>query len=213
MGGRRWTKKEDDALFDGIGVFSIPWFQRKAGKSYDYPHAPLRSRKAIYSRAARRLGTGSLTRGTHTLIAAARETGYSRGQIQRAQSALNQKWKRLSTRGPYLITFDQLDEIIGWLRQDYWCMKLHLYGCVNCGDKQRPSAGMGLCQWCYRRLRGLLRRLDLPTQPKKILILMQSMDEPPLEMRAFVQRAKADLGRGWSLDEKQIRTLAAMLGK
>ena len=212
MPGRRWTKKEDAALLDGVGVFSLAWFRRRAGTSYDMPSAPLRSPAAVYMRAARLIGSSSLTRGTHTLKDAARSTGYTIEQLQRAQQALSQKWKRLSPRGPYLITFDQLDEIVGWLRQDYWCKKLRLYGCVNCGDNHSPPRGMGLCARCYRRLRRILTLAGLPRRLPGLVSMLQgiALDEVPTEMRAFISSAQRNLDRGWSLTEKQIRILISL---
>lgn len=212
MAGRRWTKKEDRSLLDGAGVFSIAWFRRKAGNSYRYPNAPKRSRMAVYRRAQRLLGRGGLTRGTYTLVQASRETSYDRSQILRAQHALNQKWKRLSPRGPFLITFDQLDEILGWLQQDYWCSKLRLYGCVNCGANGRPSRGRGQCPKCFWRIRRLTRRLGFPTATPVLSALVEScLDNAPLGMRASLQRASEHLGRGWALTEEQILTIASLL--
>lgn len=207
MPGRRWAKKEDAALLDGVGVFSLAWFRKHAGSSHDYPYAPPRSEAAVKMRAARLIGSGSLTRGTHTLAQAARETGYAREQIQRAQSALNQKWKRLSPRGPYLITFDQLDEIVGWLRQDYWCVRLRLYGCVNCGDNHNPPRGMGLCRRCYKRIRRILNAAGLPRRPSGMLDVVQSLDVAMPEVRAFSDVVLRQLERRWSLTESQIQEL------
>lgn len=206
--GRRWTKKEDAALLDGVGVFSIGWFRKKAGVSFGYPNAPLRSRDAVCQRARRLLGSKSLTRGTYNLTQAARETGYAREQLQRAQTALNQKWKRLSPRGRFLITFDQLDEMIGWLRQDYWCAQLRLYGCVNCGDSHGSSLGMGLCNRCYPRIRRLLRSFRFPTRRDQLLEFVQNLDAPPGEMQRYLIRARHNLERGWSMTDEQIRILA-----
>lgn len=205
--GKRWTKTQDAALLDGVGVFSLAWFRKRSGQSYDYPHALRRSRMAVYNRATRLIGSGSLTRGTSTLAEAERETGYAAEQLQRAQAALNQKWKRLSPRGPYLITFDQLDEVVGWLRNDYWCAKLRLYGCVNCGDNHKPARGMGLCQRCYHRTRRILSRLGLPKRLTDLSSVVQALDGLTPEVRAFVDMALKHLERGWSLTENQIQTL------
>lgn len=207
MGGRRWTKKEDRALLDGIGVFSIAWFRRQAGKTGDYPSAPLRSAAAIYNRACLILGPGGLTRGTHSLKGAERETGYTRDQILRAQRALGQKWKRLSARGHYLITFEQLDEIVEWLKHDYWCCPLRLYGCTNCGDDRHPSRGNGQCPKCYWRLRRLARRLGIPTQRADLVRVVQTLDGGELQVR----RIREYLERKWGLTETQLRYLATSL--
>lgn len=206
MSGRPWTKDEDRALLDGAGVFSINWFRKKAGPTDTYPTAPNRSRGAIYRRAERILGKGGLTRGTNTLMQAAKETGYTREQILRAQRACNQKWKRLSPRGPYLITFEQLDEMIGWLRQDYWCKKLRLYGCVNCGDSDRPSRGKGLCPRCYFKTRRVSISFRVPWRRGALVELVQGLDETRAEVRVI----RDHLERGWGLTEDQIKTLIAI---
>lgn len=204
---RHWTKEEDASLLDGVGVFSIQWFRKRAGKTLDYENSPLRSRLAIYKRAKRLIKSGSLTRGTYTLIEAARETGYAREQLQRAQAALNQKWKRLSPRGPFLITFDQLEELTGWLRQDYWCTALRLYGCVNCGDAHKPPRGMGLCQTCYWRIRRALQSFELPTRRDHLLRFVQSLDAPQFEVQSYLAKARQHLERGWAPTEDHIRII------
>ena len=206
MSGRPWTKDEDRALLDGAGVFSINWFRKKAGPTDTYPTSPNRSRYAIYRRAERILGKGGLTRGTNTLMQAANETGYTREQILRAQRACNQKWKRLSPRGPFLITYEQLDEMVGWLRQDYWCKTLRLYGCVNCGADRRPSRGKGLCPRCYFKTRRLCRAHRLPWRLRALTAMVQGLDETRSEVRVIQDHVE----RGWGLTEKQIKILAVI---
>lgn len=206
MGGRRWTKGENRALMDGVGVFSVAWFCKQAGPTGSYPSAPTRSRKAIYNHAARLLGRGGLKRGTQDLEQAGRETGYTRRQILRAQRALAQKWKRLSPRGDYLITFEQLDEIVGWLQQDYWCPKLHLYGCVNCGDNRKPTRGNGKCPKCYWLLRNLSQKHGIPTNLNQLRVYVQSLDDQSALMRLI----REHLERGWGLTVKQTKYLIAI---
>ncbi len=206
MGGRAWTKKEDRALMDGIGVFSIAWFRKQAGRTGSYQSAPYRSRDAIYRHARKLIGPGGLKRGTHSLRQASLETGYNRAQIIRAQQALGQKWKRLSPRGDYLITFEQLDEIVGWLRTGYWCVELRLYGCVNCGDDRKPTRGNGQCPKCYWRLRNLAKKSGIPTRLSLLRAFVQSLDDQRAQMRLI----REYLERGWGLTEIQIRHLIAI---
>ena len=87
----RWELKALKALFNGIGAFGLSWFQRKSGKSYDWPNAPVvRSRDAIYAKIRREYGGGGLTRGVYSRGALVLVTGYDRRQLERAQVALNQ---------------------------------------------------------------------------------------------------------------------------
>jgi hypothetical protein len=211
VASRRWEKKEDDALLDGVGVFSIAWFRRHVGRSYDYPNAPYRSAYAIYNRLSELIGTKSLTRGAYTLRKASLETGYTREQIKRAQSALGQKWKRLSPRGPFLITFDQLDEMSSWLKSDYWCGELKLYGCVNCGDAHRPQFSLGLCNKCFNRIYYRLKRLGLPTQRKNLLTTIQALDDSSKEVQACLRKAVTNLGRGWSVTDEQLDVIEQLI--
>lgn len=192
-GNRPWTREEDQLLLDGAGVFAVHWFERKIGRSTD----------AIYRRAYDLYG-GGLSRGTHTLLGAARETGYGPSQLLRGQRALNQKWKRLSVNGPYLITFDQLTELTDWLRQDYWCQKLRLYGCVNCGSDDRPPRGKGLCSRDYERIRYLCRTHQLPSSLSLLSELSQALDGNGSEVRALRER----LDKGWGPTEQQVMMLA-----
>ncbi len=210
MSGRRWTKEGDKALINGAGVFSIAWFQNAAGQSYDYPNAPLRSRLAIYRRAERVIGQGGLRRGTHSLDQAAAETGYAHEQLLRAQRALNQKWKRLSPRGPYLITFEQLEEIVGWLRGDYWCTKLRLYGCVECGSDSRPARGKGLCPRCYFIIYRFCQARGLPTKLPELRRTIEGLDAANPEVRASLQAAREHLERGWAPTAQQMRAIASL---
>ncbi len=193
--GDRWTRQEDQLLLDGAGVFAVEWFQRKTE----------RTRKSIYRRAFDLYGRGGLSRGTYSLERAADETGYSPSQLLRAQSALGQKWKRLSAPASYLITVEQLDDLIGWLQHDYWCSRLRLYGCVNCGSDKRPARGMGLCPKDYWQIRRLCTKLELPRSVCRLLELVVHLDSPAPEMRALGER----LHKGWGPTIKQVKGLAA----
>ncbi len=194
---KAWTKAEEQILRDSVGAFSLDYFKRKTG----------RSRRAIYTRTHKIYGAGGLSRGTHSLESAASDTGYSKEQFWRAQSALDQKWKRLSPKGRFLITFEQLQSMVDWLQHDYWCARLRLYGCANCGSSVRPARGMGLCPTDYWRVRRMCARLDLPSSCSRLLILAESLDEAPAEVRALRER----LEKGWGPTTQQIETLASVL--
>src|SRR5512147_845390 len=118
--GRKWTKREEQALLHGVGVYGVAWFQKNTGDGLDWPAAPKgRTRKAIYAKARRLYGPGGLSRGSYTLRRLVRETGYGVSHFFRAMRACAQKWKRTSPRGRYLICEDQAEELLAWLRQDY----------------------------------------------------------------------------------------------
>lgn len=193
--GKAWTREEDQILLDGAGVFAVDWFCRKTG----------RSRASLYSRTQHLYGPGGLSRGTYSLESASAETGYTREQLLRAQSALDQKWKRLSSRGRFLITFEQLQAMVEWLKHDYWCSKLRLYGCVNCGSSARPPRGMGLCPTDYWRVRRLCKRLGLPTTLDGLVNSIEGLTSPSLVI------LRERLAKGWGPTIDQARELAKIL--
>lgn len=155
------------ALTDGAGRLSMDWLRRKAGQPHDWPNAPTkRSRKAIYNQAHRTHGQGGLTRGTYTLSHLIESTGYSRSHILRAQRALNQQWRRLAPSGSWLVTEDQTEEIINWLKTDHWSKAKRVDGCLWCSTDTAPHTALGLCRRCYLRYRVTCRHLGLPMKPK-----------------------------------------------
>jgi hypothetical protein len=165
---RRWTPNETRSLLMGLGAYGVEWFIRHTGPSYDYPNAPKRSVKAIKAKIDRLVGGPRFSHGAYTLESLARRSGYHPKQLHRAQGALNQKWKRTSLRGSFLITDDQAEELMAWLQHDFWNRKRHLYGCVQCGeDGQRPKA-WGLCRRCYDKVRRAITLLEarLPAEAR-----------------------------------------------
>jgi hypothetical protein len=164
---RHWTKRERMSLTDGAGRLSLEWLQNRSGKPHDWPNAPTRrSRLAIYSQANRLHGQGGLTRGTYTLDHIINDTGYSRTHILRARQALNQQWRRLTARGPWLITEEQCDEIVAWLKTDHWSKAKRLDGCLWCSTTTVPMRALGLCRRDYVRYRRMCVDLGLPTSPR-----------------------------------------------
>lgn len=151
--GHRWTKAEEFLLLEGVGVFGLDWFTRTLHRSLS----------SVRSKAYRLYGPGGLGRGTYPLTRIARETGYSTTQVRRAMRALAQKWKRLSSKGPYIVQEEQREEILGWLRTDYWSKKHRLYACAWCGGRGEEHAWGGLCGRCAARYSARLRRAGLPT--------------------------------------------------
>lgn len=208
MKAKPWSKKAERALLHGIGFYGVEWFRRQAGKPYDYPNAPAcRSRAAVYAKARALFGAGGLTRGVFTLARLARDTGYHVTQLRRAGSALNQKWKRLGPRGCYLLTDEQVEDILEWLKHDFWSKALRLYVCVWCGGKEHPHKGGGLCSRCYWQHRRLCEVLDLPSSLEAQLELVTRALRAPgwqARERELLEAARARLGNGKYLVRGQL---------
>jgi len=125
------------------------------------------TRRAAESKLARLTGRGALGRGSYTLRQLILQTGYTREQLRRASSALNQKWKRLDPRGAFLVTEEQRDELIAWLAHDYWATVHRLYGCLHCSTEARAHRALGLCGRCYHGYRRACRARGLQISPKR----------------------------------------------
>jgi hypothetical protein len=138
-----WNKEEDLILVKNVGHLSI--FELME-------NLPRRNRLAI-ERRCYELGF-SPTQGTYTRLQIERETGYDWRQIQRARDAIKQNWKRYGLR-KYMITFDQVQEIIGYLRTEKrkWSLHYNLDKCRLCGasgtDERTRHSGDGLCKRCW----------------------------------------------------------------
>lgn len=203
---RRWKESSVRALFNGIGAYGFAWFQRKAGQPHPWPQE--RSIDAIVSKIRREYGGGGITRGVYTVNQIVLSTGYEPSHLRRAQSALNQKWKRTSLRGNHLITDEQMHDILEWLKHDYWCVRKRLYGCVWCATSTRPPKGIGLCSRCFYRHRRLCAGYGIPWTVSGQLTLLeesQSLDSDKNSPHGtFVEEAKRRLDRGIALEEYQL---------
>lgn len=124
-----------------------------------------RSRAAIGAQLYRMTGRGSLGRGSYALRQLMQATGYDVSQLRRAARALNQKWKRLHPRGPFIITEEQRDELLVWLRHDYWAVGARLYCCLHCTTDVQTHRALGLCGRCYWQYVRKCRRLGLIISP------------------------------------------------
>lgn len=198
---RPWTADEERALFEGAGAFALPWFDKRVGASWDYPGAPPRSRRAIYKRARKLWGAGGLRRGVFSMRQLCLHSGYSVGQIKRAQSALNHKYKRLSTHGPYMVSYEQREDIYAWLAHDFWAKGLRLYNCTWCGLHTLPHKGYGLCSRCYYAHRRLCARLYMPPTLDKQIAGLQGHPD--------LQDAVRHLQRGLALLSWQLSDAAS----
>lgn len=210
---RRWSKKESRSLLLGAGAFGIGWLRKKTGPSYDWKNAPKhRSYRAVISR-ARRMGLGGFTRGTRSLAKLCRETGYDRTQLLRAMTALNQKWKRTGSHGCFLITDDQIDELLEWLKHDFWAKSKHLYSCCWCSGVKRPHLMLGLCNHCFWKYRKMCLALRVPSgvkQQKGLVVRLRSMRIQPQE-RKFLERVAWRLGRKLALERSQLEWLSILI--
>lgn len=158
---KRWTKDECLALLNHMGVAGVAKLRREVGGD--------RSEKAISAKAWREYQTGSLTRGSYSLLALQHETGYAKSQLHRAQRALRQRWHRTKAGGNYMISLAQLDELAEWLKTDYWGPQFALYGCVWCTTQSRPHRQLGLCGRCYYQYRRRCIAAGLPTVRVELL--------------------------------------------
>jgi len=173
-----WLPEEDLVLVKNVGHLNI--FEL-------LELLPRRNRLAI-ERRCYELGF-SPTQGTHTRLQIERDTGYDWRQIQRARDALGQVWKRYGTR-KYMITFDQVQDIIEYLKTETrkWSLHYDLDGCRLCGasgdeDRTRHS-GDGLCKRCWDfRRHGRVQVVDA-LRKGRVMILTEEIwhayirDEP-----------------------------------
>ena len=203
MAGKRWTKTNEAKLFAGAGAFGQSWFQRNTGHSWDYPNAPLGRSKTAVANKAYRLGV-RLRQGTYALTQLKRETGYTEDQFRRAGSALNQNWKRLSPKGPYMVTEEQREDLLDWLTMDFWSKRLRLYGCVKCGTEKRAHKSFGLCVACYFRMRTLCERYGLSFGKKALRDALGQIEGRAPELE---ERIRRKLDRGISPHKREIRAL------
>jgi len=187
-----WTKREVSILLQGIGVFGWDWLCRKTH----------RSKNAVRCKVNRVFQSG-ITRGVATLGALIRDSGYSRSQLLRARDALGQKWKRTSRHGRYLIQDEQVEELIGWLRVDYWAGSVHAYRCLWCERSHRLHRGRGLCYKCYRRYCKRVARAGWPIRAVDMLARVRELIERDPKNVAL-RAAESDLKRGWAVREQAL---------
>lgn len=212
-GAKRWGKKARDALFNGIGAYGLAWFQKRSDAPYDESEGPQkRSRMAIYKKSFREFGPGGLTRGSYTLHELQKTTGYNREQFIRAREACKQKWKRTGPGGDHLITEEQVEEILEWLKHDYWSKAHRLYCCRRCTTDRRTHYGAGLCERCYFKYRRSLERRGLPTSIQALAVKLKSLEVGKSENHGkFLDRICSDLERGFALDDECLDWLEMVL--
>jgi len=207
----RWSEKSLRTLFHGVGSYGIQWFRNQT-KTAD---GSLRSRQAIYAAARRLYGLGGLTRGAWTLRRFIEHTGYQRTHLFRARSALRQKWKRLGPGGAYLITEEQKDEIVEWLKHDYWSAQKRLYCCLACHTEVKPHYSYGLCRRCYFKYRRYCVRNDLPVtlggQNKLLIKLVNSGIDKSLQNAKLLAEMQRRFKKGYAFTMRQLDYLESLL--
>ena len=208
---KRWGKKSVKALFEGIGSYGLAWFQQRTDAAHSYPNAPQkRSRQAVENKALREWGPGGLTRGAYSLRELIERTGYSRTQLLRGRDALRQKWKRFGPRGNFLVSEEQIEEILEWLKHDYWTVEHRLYCCRLCTSEKKPHYGLGLCRKCYWRYRRNLKKRGLPTTVEGLAAKVSGLGNSR-ECGNFLDRINECIRRGISLEDELLDWLEAML--
>ncbi len=140
--GRKWSPGEERALFHAAGTSANAKLRRVSGD---------RSLAAISEKIRRDFGPGGRFRGTWSLRKLMNESGYSDSQLIRARGALGQAWRKSCKGGRYLISQEQVEDLIEWLTHDYWSSVHRLYACRGCGERKKPHRARGLCASCYRR--------------------------------------------------------------
>jgi len=194
--GERWTKDQDQSLLQGLGTYGYQWFKARTGG---------RSKAAILTRASRKFQSG-ITRGAYTLNRIVKNTGYSRTQVLRAQDALKQKWKRTGPKGAYLITEEQLTEIVDWLQHDFWSKSKRRYCCSGCTSETRASYALGLCRRCYDRYRKECSRRGLPIvlEEQKVLFDRIRLEAFSGNHATFLDEIARQLDKGLALSDAQL---------
>lgn len=193
-----WSKRERLDLLTGVGAYGWVWFQSRF---------PKRSRGALRSKLQREVGSSSFTRGASTRASVATTTGYSIGQLKRAQEALGQKWHRLSATGAYIISEEQVEDLCRWLCHDYWSVRHHRYSCCWCAAADRRPFALGFCSRCYWSYRRLCRRLSLPSDLRMQLSMVRFLHRARPD-DSLLAKIDARLAKGVGLDRKWLFSLA-----
>jgi len=176
-----WSKDEDLVLMKNVGHMSI----------FELMDQLVRRNRLAIERRCYELGF-SPTQGTYTRLQIERETGYDWRQIQRARDAIKQTWKRYGLR-KYMITFDQVQEIISYLRTEKrkWSLHYDLDHCRLCGasgnDERTRHSGDGLCKRCWDFRRHNRSQIIDSLDKKRVTILTEEIwhaylrDEPDMD--------------------------------
>lgn len=194
-------------MFSGVGTHGWSRLQRAAGDSYREPELPSgRSIEAVRRQIRRMCGSGA-RRGAFSLRQLAQATGYHPHQLKRAQRALNQSWHRMGRRGAYLISEDQMLDIVAWLAHDFWSTKTRLYCCTWCASSSRLHLSGGLCIRCFSRHRRRCTKAGLPYSLRGLSNVVENLilDCKNEGSHAnFLERARRRLGSGLLLTKELL---------
>ncbi len=161
---KRWTAKQDEQLATFWGVIPLDELAKELGHTVT----------AVHRRACDR-HLGSAARGSTSLDAFVRTTGYARSRILNAAKRLKLRILRrpqttpLKIRRPdwrpYVVTEAQQERILEYLakipdaervtvsRKGEWGTGGKPRVCAECRTKKHPHVGRGLCSLCYDRAR------------------------------------------------------------
>lgn len=170
-----------------------------------FPSRPLQSVAELFEKVRHQCLDGPAGRETFNFAQVVRETGYQKTQLLRAQAALDQHWARERPQRSFVITADQLLDMLVWLSHDYWSKALHVYRCLWCGEYKKRHKGQGLCLRCYRKYVRRCRALGLPHQVRALSGFKRFLDRKPGRIPQEIQRR---ISRGWALSEEHLTWLS-----
>lgn len=150
---KRWTEKERvrAALF--AGGTPLAEIREAVGGG--------RTLQAV-AKALPRIGAGSVSRGTESMVALSRRSGYCPETLHWAAKQIGFEPPKTSPAGRYMIDEEWSDRMLSFLAKGFWCRKLRLQACSVCGLSDRPHSRNGACDPCRSRMVRLLRRYGWP---------------------------------------------------
>lgn len=181
-----WTNKQMNCLLIGTAAYGIRWLQTNTNSCNKKKFRKKRTINALRCKAYR-MGIKGLNGGTKNLKQLSETTGYSKTLLFRAQKAMRQKWLRSSEKGNYLITINQVEELLDWLKEDYWSKSKRLYNCVYCGNHNNPHVSWGLCKVCLQIFRKICKKHRFFITKELLVSLCISNNK---EARAFFRKLK-----------------------
>jgi hypothetical protein len=105
-----------------------------------------------------------------------------------------------------LICEDQVEELIAWLRQDYWVKRHRLYNCGWCGSLSRIHYAQGLCGRCYQRYVRRLYRAGLPIRGKELSMVLNRWSQQS-GCHDFLEIVGRFPARGRAIPEMALRQI------
>jgi hypothetical protein len=113
----------------------------------------------------------------------------------------------LGPKGVYLLTDEQVEDILEWLKHDFWSKALRLYACVWCGTQTKPHKGAGLCSSCYWKHRRYCAAQGIPESVEAQCVWVEQALESEWSASEsnFLETAKIRLLSGKSLSPEQLK--------